>query len=152
MPAGKKSKVEDNLRAVQFNEFLMEKGINVFGTESLEDEANTVLFRSRIEAAGQLLPAVVIVDASVFTIIRVQLAGGIGEEKRARITEYLNELNMLYKTFKYYLRPDGYVCLDLCIPARDDGFDPELVYGMLSILVQHIQDRAVDFMEHVWGK
>ena len=87
MPAGKKSKVEDNLRAVQFNEFLMEKGISVFGTESLEDEANTVLFRSRIEAAGQLLPAVVIVDASVFTIIRVQLAGGIGEEKDLHILQ-----------------------------------------------------------------
>jgi hypothetical protein len=27
-----------------------------------------------------------------------------------------------------------------------------VVYGMLSVLVQHIQDRVVEFMEHVWGK
>lgn len=41
-PAAKKVRVEDNSRAIQFNEFLMDKDITVFSTESLEDEANTV--------------------------------------------------------------------------------------------------------------
>ena len=148
--AGKKTKVEDNIRAIEFNEFLIDKGITVFSTESMEDEANTVFFRSRIEAAGQLLPVVVIIDASIFTIIRVQLAGDIPEEKRERLTMYLNGLNLYYKTFKYYMSPEGRICLDMCIPAKDEAFDAELVYGMLSTLVQHLQEHIGELMEAVW--
>ena len=148
--AGKKTKVEDNIRAIKFNEFLIDKGITVFSTESMEDEANTVFFRSRIEAAGQLLPVVVIIDASIFTIIRVQLAGDIPEEKRERLTMYLNGLNLYYKTFKYYMSPEGRICLDMCIPAKDEAFDAELVYGMLSTLVQHLQEHIGELMEAVW--
>ena len=148
--AGKKTKVEDNIRAIKFNEFLIDKGITVFSTESMEDEANTVFFRSRIEAAGQLLPVVVIIDASIFTIIRVQLAGDIPEEKRERLTMYLNGLNLYYKTFKYYMSPEGRICLDMCIPAKEEAFDAELVYGMLSTLVQHLQEHIGELMEAVW--
>ena len=150
--AGKKTKVEDNIRAIEFNEFLIDKGITVFSTESMEDEANTVFFRSRIEAAGQLLPVVVIIDASIFTIIRVQLAGDIPEEKRERLTMYLNGLNLYYKTFKYYMSPEGRICLDMCIPAKDEAFDAELVYGMLSTLVQHLQEHIGELMEAVWTR
>ena len=150
--AGKKTKVEDNIRAIKFHEFLIDKGITVFSTESMEDEANTVFFRSRIEAAGQLLPVVVIIDASIFTIIRVQLAGDIPEEKRERLTMYLNGLNLYYKTFKYYMSPEGRICLDMCIPAKDEAFDAELVYGMLSTLVQHLQEHIGELMEAVWTR
>ena len=150
--AGKKTKVEDNIRAIKFNEFLIDQGITVFSTESMEDEANTVFFRSRIEAAGQLLPVVVIIDASIFTIIRVQLAGDIPEEKRERLTMYLNGLNLYYKTFKYYMSPEGRICLDMCIPAKDEAFDAELVYGMLSTLVQHLQEHIGELMEAVWTR
>ena len=150
--AGKKTKVEDNIRAIEFNEFLIDKGITVFSTESMEDEANTVFFRSRIEAAGQLLPVVVIIDASIFTIIRVQLAGDIPEEKRERLTMYLNGLNLYYKTFKYYMSPEGRICLDMCIPAKEEAFDAELVYGMLSTLVQHLQEHIGELMEAVWTR
>ena len=150
--AGKKTKVEDNIRAIKFNEFLIDKGITVFSTESMEDEANTVFFRSRIEAAGQLLPVVVIIDASIFTIIRVQLAGDIPEEKRERLTMYLNGLNLYYKTFKYYMSPEGRICLDMCIPAKEEAFDAELVYCMLSTLVQHLQEHIGELMEAVWTR
>ncbi len=34
---GRKTRVEDNFRAVKFNEFLMDKGITVFSTESMEN-------------------------------------------------------------------------------------------------------------------
>ena len=152
MGAAKKSRVEDNIRAIKFNEFLIEKGITVFSTESMEDEANTVFFRSRIEAAGQLLPVVVIIDASVFTIIRVQLAGDIAEEKRERLTKYLNGLNLYYKTFKYYMSTDGRICLDMCIPARDEAFDAELIYGMLSTVVQLLQEHIAELMEQIWSQ
>ena len=151
-PQKKKAKVEDNIKAIKFNEFLMENNISIFSSESMDDEMNTVLFRSRIEAKGQILPTVIIIDASIFTIIRTQIVGGIEEEKRAHIIDYLNCLNMQYKIFKYYLRPDGFLFLDMCIPFMDDAFDPRTVHLMLGILVQHLQDVYEDFMEHVWAK
>jgi len=148
----KKSKVEDNIRAIKFNEFLMEKGITVFSTESMEDEVNTVFFRSRIEAAGQLLPVVIIIDTSIFTIIRVQLAGDIAEEKKDHLMKYLNVLNLYYKTFKYYMSADGRICLDMCIPAKDGVFDAEFIYAMLSTLVRHLQEHIGELMEQIWAK
>ncbi len=68
--AGKKTKVEDNIRAVKFNEFLIDKGITVFSTESMEDEA----------------------------------------------------------------------------------FDAELIYGMLSTVVQHLQEHIAELMEQIWSQ
>lgn len=150
--ASGRSKVEENIKAVQFNEFLMEKGIRVFSTESMEDEANTVFFRTRLEIGGQLLPAVIIIDAGIFIILRVQLVGGVGEGKRERITRYLNELNLRYKTFKYYLTGEGTVCLDMCISLKEGMFEAEFVYGLLGILVGHLEGINEEFMEHVWQR
>ena len=44
-----KKSVENNEKAVKFQEFLIENNINVFSTESMDDDYATVLFRSRIE-------------------------------------------------------------------------------------------------------
>ena len=46
--AGRKG-VESNEKALAFQEFLMESNINVFSTESVDDEYSTVIFRSRVE-------------------------------------------------------------------------------------------------------
>ena len=98
-----KNGVEMNTKAVKFQAFLMENSINVFSTESLEDDYHTVVFRSRIEATGQLLPMAIFIDTSVFTIIRTQIVTGVAKEKSQKIQAYLNRLNTQYKIFKYYL-------------------------------------------------
>ena len=43
---GGKTGVESNTKALDFQEFLVDNNINVFSTESLEDEYQTVMFRS----------------------------------------------------------------------------------------------------------
>ena len=70
MPEQEKNNVESNTKAVKFQTFLMENNINAFSTESLEDPFNTVVFRSRIETKGQILPMAIFIDTSVFVIIR----------------------------------------------------------------------------------
>ena len=75
--------VESNEKALKFQSFLVDNNINVFSTESLEDEYETVLFRSRIEVRGQMLPMVIIIDKSVFTIIRTQIVTGIEDAQAA---------------------------------------------------------------------
>ena len=155
--AGKSEKkekkgVESNEKALKFQEFLVENDIRVFSTESIDDDYNTVMFRSRLEAHGQMLPMAVIIDTSVFTVIRVQIVTGVSSEKRDMIREYLNELNARFKIFKYYLTSDGVIYLDICVPFVDETFDGKMVQLMLSILVQHTDETYEDMMEKVWSR
>ena len=147
-----KKSVESNEKAVRFQEFLIEDNINVFSTESMDDDYATVLFRSRIETRGQILPMAILIDTSIFTVIRTQIISGLPEDKQVRIKEYLNELNSRYKSFKYYLHKDGKVYLDICLPFVDDTFDSKMIQLMLSVLVQHLEDVYDEFMGQVWGK
>ena len=147
-----KNGVESNTKAVKFQAFLMENNINVFSTESLEDDFHTVVFRSRIEAAEQILPMAIFIDTSVFTIIRTQIATGVAQEKADKIQTHLNRLNTQYKIFKYYLREDGVVYLDICLPFADDAFDCKMIQLMLNILVQHLEATYAEFMAEMWAK
>ena len=144
--------VESNTKALDFQEFLVENNINVFSTESLEDDYQTVLFRSRIETKGQILPTAILIDTSIFTIIRTQIVTGIAEAKRPRIVKYLNGLNAQFKIFKYYLREDGTIYLDICIPFVEETFDSKMIQLMLSVLVQHLEATYDDLMAEVWKK
>ena len=149
---GGKTGVESNTKALDFQEFLVDNNINVFSTESLEDEYQTVMFRSRIEAKGQILPMAILIDTSLFTIIRTQIVTGITADKRPRLEHYLNELNAQYKIFKYYLRDDGVIYLDICLPYVDETFDSKMIQLMLSILVQHLEASYDYLMAEVWKK
>ena len=144
--------VESNEKALKFQSFLVDNNINVFSTESLEDEYETVLFRSRIEVRGQMLPMVIIIDKSVFTIIRTQIVTGIEDAQADKLKTYLNDLNREFKIFKYYLREDGNVYLDICLPFVDESFDSQMVQLMLSILVKHLEAVYGDVMAFVWAK
>ena len=150
MPEQEKNNVESNTKAVKFQMFLMENNINAFSTESLEDPFNTVVFRSRIETKGQILPMAIFIDTSVFTIIRTQIVTGIANEKINKIQAYLNRLNTQYKIFKYYLREDGVVYLDICLPFVDEAFDSSMIQLMLRVLIQHLDAVYADFMAEVW--
>ena len=149
---GGKTGVESNTKALDFQEFLVDNNINVFSTESLEDDYQTVMFRSRIEVKGQILPMAILIDTSIFTIIRTQIVTGITADKRPRLEHYLNELNAQYKIFKYYLRDDGVIYLDICLPYVDETFDSKMIQLMLSILVQHLEASYDDLMAEVWKK
>lgn len=151
-PAPRAKGVETNAKALQFQEFLMENEINVFSTETLDDEYQTVVFRSRVETKGQILPMAIFIDTSVFTLIRTQIVSGIAADKRERVAEYINDLNIKYKIFKYYLRPDGLVYLDICLPFVDATFDCKMIQLMLSVLVQHLDSVYEDFMRIVWSR
>ncbi|MFC2638863.1 MAG: hypothetical protein ACFN0X_08110 [Mitsuokella sp.] len=149
--AEEKKGVETNTKALQFQEFLMENEIDVFSTESTDDARQTVIFRSRIEACGQILPMAIFIDTSIFTIIRTQIIAALPADRQPRIKAYLNELNLRFKIFKYYMRDDGTVFLEVCLPFVDETFDSKMVQLILSVIVQHLEDTYEEIMGHVWG-
>ena len=143
---------EGATKAEKFQAFLKENDINYFDPQVLSDEFHTTIFRSRIEAKGQILPMAIFIDDSIFTIIRTQVATGINEKNIDSIKSHLNMLNAEYKIFKYYLREDGNIYLDVCIPFVDETFDSRMIQTLLPILVQQLETVYEDLMAVVWAK
>ena len=64
-----------NKNAEAFKAYLDEKDIHVFEVEELEgDNQGTAVFRSYITTQGRQLPTAVILDESVFALVRVQIS------------------------------------------------------------------------------
>ena len=143
---------EGGAKAEKFQKFLKENDINFFESQTLADEFHTTIFRSRIEAKGQVMPMAIFIDDSIFTIIRTQVATGINAKNIERIKDHLNALNAEYKIFKYYLREDGNIYLDICVPFVDETFDSRMIQTLLPILVQQLETVYEDLMAVVWAK
>ena len=143
---------EGATKAEKFQAFLKEKDLNFFEPQALSDEFHTTIFRSRIAAKGQTLPMAIFIDDSIFTIIRTQVATGINEKNIDSIKSHLNMLNAEYKIFKYYLREDGNIYLDVCVPFVDETFDSRMIQTLLPILVQQLETVYEDLMAVVWAK
>lgn len=143
---------EGATKAEKFQAFLKDNDINFFESQALSDEFHTTIFRSRIEAKGQIMPMAIFIDDSIFTIIRTQVATGINEKNIDSIKSHLNMLNAEYKIFKYYLREDGNIYLDICIPFVDETFDSRMIQTLLPILVQQLETVYEDLMAVVWAK
>ena len=143
---------EGGAKAEKFQKFLKENDINFFESQTLADEFHTTIFRSRIEAKGQIMPMAIFIDDSIFTIIRTQVATGINAKNIERIKDHLNALNGEYKIFKYYLREDGNIYLDICVPFVDETFDSRMIQTLLPILVQQLETVYEDLMAVVWAK
>ena len=143
---------EGATKAEKFQAFLKDNDINYFESQALSDEFHTTIFRSRIEAKGQIMPMAIFIDDSIFTIIRTQVATGINEKNIDSIKSHLNMLNAEYKIFKYYLREDGNIYLDICVPFVDETFDSRMIQTLLPILVQQLETVYEDLMAVVWAK
>ena len=143
---------EGATKAEKFQAFLKENEINYFESQALSDEFHTTIFRSRIEAKGQIMPMAIFIDDSIFTMIRTQVATGINEKNIDSIKSHLNMLNAEYKIFKYYLREDGNIYLDICVPFVDETFDSRMIQTLLPILVQQLETVYEDLMAVVWAK
>ena len=143
---------EGATKAEKFQAFLKDNDINYFESQALSDEFHTTIFRSRIEAKGQIMPMAIFIDDSIFTMIRTQVATGINEKNIDSIKSHLNMLNAEYKIFKYCLREDGNIYLDVCIPFVDETFDSRMIQTLLPILVQQLETVYEDLMAVVWAK
>ena len=85
---------ETATKAERFQSFIKENDISYFDEpQALDDQFHTTIFRSRIEAKGQVMPMAIFIDDSFFTIIRTQVATGINVKNIERIKSYLNKLN-----------------------------------------------------------
>lgn len=140
-----------NQKAKIFQEFLDKHKIGCFREEEMHDKFHTTVFRSRIEACGQNLPTAVILDDSIYTVIRVQVAAGASRKgNTGRLEQFCNARNRSYKSLKYYLAENGDIYLDVCLISTTEAFRADTVYTMLDVLVKHITDEYPSVMRAVW--
>ncbi len=132
-----------NEKALKFDEYLTKLDITWFEKEERTDEYDTVLYRTFLEIKDKRFPLFVILDKSIFTVVRqIVITGADQVADRAALVEYVNELNSRYKVFKYYLNEEeGILYMDMSIPAIGEYFDPEiLMYLIGSILLPHTEE------------
>ena len=141
-----------NNKAEQFNAFLEDQKIKVFQMEELEEnEQHTVVFRSFLGVEGQQLPTIVIIDDSIFSIIRVQIAPqALKDENAADLLKMVNGQNMMYKPFKLFIDERGDLMLDVCLVTDKDKLDGNEVYQLFSVIINYLDENYRNIMKVVW--
>ena len=142
-----------NKKAQIFQEYLEEKKITCFEVQEVEnDTLNTVVFRSAIDVEGQQLPTLVILDSSIYAMIRVRVANAaLKEENKTALVEAINKINSQYKIFKYYFADDGALILDSYVLSRQEELDCDMVYTVLDIIVKHLTAEYKNIMKLIWA-
>ena len=140
-----------NKKAEAFKAYLEEKDIHVFEVEELEgDGQQTAVFRSHITTEGQQLPTIVILDESVFALVRVQISPkAVTEANQLELLKMINEESAAYKPFKLYLNRNGDLMLDVCLVV-DEELKGDLVYTMFSVIINYLDANYRKIMKCIW--
>lgn len=141
-----------NTKAEKFQQYLKEKNITVFTVDEIQDDTlNTVVFRSHFDIQGNQLPVIVILDSSIYGIIRVLVVPkAVQEGNEVALQRLINQYNKQYKSFKYYIDDECNLILDTCILCRDGEVDGDMIYTMFDVLITHLQDAYKDTMKVIW--
>lgn len=142
-----------NKKAVAFKKYLDERQITCFAIEEIaDDKLNTAVFRSQIDVEGQQLPTIIILDSSIYGIIRVKVASSaLNENNEAVLMKRLNELNRQYKIFKYYFADDGSLFLDSYVLNNSGQVDGDMIYTVLDVIIKHLNAEYKNLMKLIWA-
>lgn len=139
-----------NKKAEAFKNYLEEKEINVFEVEELDDKQLTVVFRSSITTEGNQLPTIVILDESIFAMIRVQISPkALKDSNQLELLKLINDESAAYKPFKVYFNGDGDLMLDVCLIV-DEELKGDTIYTMFSFIIDYLNNNYRKFMKCVW--
>ena len=141
-----------NSKAEQFKNFLEEREINVFQMEEIEgNEQHAVVFRSFIAVEGQQLPTMVVIDDSMFSIIRVQIVPQVlNKNNVAELMRLANEQNLIYKPFKLFFDARGDLMLDSCLMTDGAKLDGNAIYQLFNVIVNYLDENYRTIMKTVW--
>ena len=93
-----------NPKALAFDKFMKAEEVTAFERKDFDDEDGTVVYRSYIKSPLWDMPMFVILDNSIYSVIRLVL----GPEKvtarnMAAINALINRENATYKNYKFYI-------------------------------------------------
>ena len=139
-------------KAEDFKLYLDNNKITAFQMEEVANDTNsTVVFRTHVGVKGQQLPSALILDNSIFAVIRVQISPqALTAENELALAKVLNAENAKYKPFKLYFNNDGDLLLDVCMVARDGTVNAEEVLLMYNIIINYLDASYRNIMKAIW--
>lgn len=141
-----------NAKAEKFKQYLEERKIDAFDVEEYEDELKSVVFRAKIEVEGEALPTLVILDNSLYGLVRVRVAANAKREGNETVLlQKINDINKRFKVFKYYVADDGSLLLDCVLVNSGDKVDCEAIYQVIDVVIRHVADDYNDLMKAIWA-
>lgn len=141
-----------NKKAELFQDYLKGKDIHAFTVEEIQgDPLNTAVFRSHIRVNGAELPAIVILDSSIYCMIRILVAPkALREDNKLALLELMDGYNRQYKSFKYYTDREGNLVLDTCILFKTGEADGDMIYTMFGVIIRHLEEAYREIMKSIW--
>lgn len=141
-----------NKKAELFKEYLEEKNITYFTVDEINDENETVVFRSNITVEGLQLPTLVILDNSFISTVRVLVAqNAVREDNEKALLQLINKLNSQQKIMKHYFA-DGYLVVEYSQTSKRDELDASLLmFVLLEVIVKHIEEQYKSIMKQIWA-
>ena len=139
-------------KAEDFKRYLDNNKITAFQMEEIANDANsTVVFRTHVGIKGQQLPSALILDNSIFAVIRVQISPqALNAENEPALAKVLNAENAKYKPFKLYFNNDGDLLLDVCMVAKDETVNAEEVLQMYNVIINYLDASYRNIMKAIW--
>lgn len=140
-----------NKKAELFKTYLEDRHIDSFLIDdNKQDELHTVIFRSHIDIQGHQLPTIVVLDDSIYGMIRLLVASNaVHDGNEVAILKYINTYNKLFKSFKYYIDDDGDLIMDTCVLMKDDEADGEMIYAMFNVIIDHLTESYPDILKTI---
>ncbi|MCH4179450.1 MAG: YbjN domain-containing protein [Megasphaera sp.] len=141
-----------NKKAEAFKKYLKEKDSKAFTIDEIaDDQYNSVVFRSHIDINGNQLPAIVVLDSTIYCMVRVLIAPQIiHDDNDLAVLKLLNDYNKQYKSFKYYVDEQGALVLDTCILFKEGEADGDMIYTMLDVIINHLNEAYKSIMKSIW--
>ena len=138
--------------AEDFKLYLEKNNITSFQMEEISNDANsTVVFRTHVTIKGQQLPSALILDNSIFAIIRVQISPqALTSENELPLAKILNEENAKYKPFKLFLNENGDLMLDICMINTAGEINPQEIFAMYKIVIDYLDSSYRTIMKAIW--
>ncbi len=134
--------METNQKAEKFTAYCKENDIDFFKRFDTRNDDDTVMFQSGVQIDTYTIPFFVIMDDSIFTVIRAQLAWGlINDENRDAVNAFINSVNRSSKLFKYITSDEGNVLLDIDYISTPEFFDMDTLRDLMDALVLHLKEE-----------
>ena len=144
-----------NKRAERFKKFITDQKVEGFTIEEPKSEPNNlVLFRSNFRMDGNLLPFGIFVDDTPFAMIRVVVvAEALRDDNEKEVTGLINQLNLKYKPYKFYIDGAKNLMAESCVIFRDGEDDVgDMLLFVLNLAQQDLGKEYKAIMQTVWGE
>lgn len=133
-----------NPKSLLFDKFLKEEEIISFERKDFDDEDGTVVYRSYIKSPLWDMPLFVILDNSIYSVVRLVLGPEkVTAQNMNALNALINRDNATYKNYKLYIdEQDSSLYLDCVYMCGDDAFEPSLMYALMSSIVDYIPESV----------